>query len=152
MRATSLVVLCVVVTMTGGPACGQADDPAPLVEVVHLAGPLYLMTCDGRAGTVASIGEDGVLLVDTGFTRTAEDQLAAIRKLTDREIRYIINTHADGDHVGGNALLGQRAAILAHPRVRERMGHYFSLPPTSLELDSSNDNARRVLAELTEIK
>ena len=133
MKRTVAVALFFLATVAGVQAVAQEVEPPSPVEVEHLVGPLYLMTCDGRAGTVASIGEDGVLLVDTGFTRTAEDQLAAIRKLTNRDIRYIINTHADGDHVGGNALLGQRAAILAHPRVRERMGHYFSLPPTSLE-------------------
>jgi glyoxylase-like metal-dependent hydrolase (beta-lactamase superfamily II) len=126
------VLLCFLAAVASVQATAQEVEPPSLVEVQHLAGPLYLMTCDGRAGTVASIGEDGVLLVDTGFARTAEDQLAAIRKISDQDIRYIINTHADGDHVGGNALLGQRAAILAHPRVRERMGRYFSLPPASL--------------------
>ena len=74
MRRTTVAVLLVMMVLVGAAVSAQESEDVSSVEVEHLVGPLYMMTCDGRAATVASIGEDGVLLVDTGFTRTAEDQ------------------------------------------------------------------------------
>jgi glyoxylase-like metal-dependent hydrolase (beta-lactamase superfamily II) len=56
------------------------------------------------------IGEDGVLLVDSGAKTHAEKVLAAIRQMTDKPIRFIISTHFDPDHIGGNELLGKPGA------------------------------------------
>jgi glyoxylase-like metal-dependent hydrolase (beta-lactamase superfamily II) len=57
----------------------------------------------GAGGNIAvQIGEEGVLMVDTGAASSSGAVLAAIRKLTDKPIRYIINTHEHADHVGGN--------------------------------------------------
>jgi glyoxylase-like metal-dependent hydrolase (beta-lactamase superfamily II) len=62
------------------------------------------------ANVVVQIGDDGVLLVDSGAKANAEKVLAAIRQLTDKPIRFIINTHFDPDHIGGNELLGKPGA------------------------------------------
>src|SRR5690606_2445993 len=51
------------------------------------------------------VGDDGVLLVDTQYAALSEKILAAIAELSDRPIRYIVNTHHHGDHTGGNANL-----------------------------------------------
>jgi glyoxylase-like metal-dependent hydrolase (beta-lactamase superfamily II) len=57
----------------------------------------------GAGGNVAvQIGKDGVVVVDAGSADRADALVAAIRRLTDRPIRYVINTSADPDHVGGN--------------------------------------------------
>jgi glyoxylase-like metal-dependent hydrolase (beta-lactamase superfamily II) len=125
MRVRAFLVCTLLVV---GPVFAQEAEPPPLVEVSHIAGPLYQLLCDGTAGMVASVGEDGVLLVDTGYARTAAAAKEKLAKLGDGPIRFVINTHGDGDHVGGNAVLGEGATVIAHPAVRQVMGTYFSLP------------------------
>jgi glyoxylase-like metal-dependent hydrolase (beta-lactamase superfamily II) len=68
-------------------------------------------------------GPDGVLVVDTQFAPMAPKLLAAIRKLSDKPIRYIINTHVHGDHSGGNEPLAAAdgAAIIGHENVLKVM-------------------------------
>ena len=96
----------------------RSDNPrrkeAPLpgagdIKVLPVQGNIYLIAGAG-ANVVAQIGEDGVLLVDSGAKANAEKVLAAIRQLTDKPIRFIINTHFDPDHIGGNELLGRPGA------------------------------------------
>ncbi|HXI30633.1 MAG TPA: MBL fold metallo-hydrolase, partial [Vicinamibacterales bacterium] len=91
------------------------------------------------AGNVTvQIGEQGVLVVDTATAETSDAVVAAIRRLTDKPIRYIVNTHAHPDHTGGNAAVAKAgatvgggtigaaftpagASILAHEQVLARM-------------------------------
>lgn len=62
---------------------------------------MYMLV--GAGGNIAvQIGDEGVVLVDTGTAAASEAVLAAVRSLTDKPIRLIVNTHAHGDHVGGN--------------------------------------------------
>jgi cyclase len=57
----------------------------------------------GAGGNIAiQVGDEGVVVVDTGLAAAADAVLAAIRTVTDKPIRYIINTHAHADHAGGN--------------------------------------------------
>ena len=71
----------------------------------------YLMTGAGGNSTV-QIGKDGVLIVDTQFAPVADKMLAEIKKLTDKPIRNIINTHSHGDHTGGNEALSKAGGMI----------------------------------------
>ena len=72
------------------------------LDVLQLRPDFYMIA--GAGGNVAvQIGKDGVVLVNAGSADKADALVAAIRGLTDRPIRYVINTSADPDHVGGNA-------------------------------------------------
>jgi len=71
------------------------------VESVRVQHGVYMIAGDG--GNIAvQVGEQGVLLVDTGVAAKAPQLLDAIRKISNKPIRYILNTHVHGDHVGGN--------------------------------------------------
>lgn len=77
----------------------------------------------GKGGNVAiSAGDEGVYLVDDQFPNIADQLLAQIRKISDKPIRFVVNTHYHEDHTGGNeALAGQGAVIIAHENIRQRM-------------------------------
>jgi glyoxylase-like metal-dependent hydrolase (beta-lactamase superfamily II) len=100
------------------------------VEVVKVRSNVYMIA--GAGGNIGvQIGSDGIILVNSGNGAATTEVLAALKKLTDSQIRYIINTDAGADFVGGNAKLakvglnvlnGQTgAAILAHESVLARM-------------------------------
>lgn len=90
----------------------------------------------GAGGNItAHVGEDGIILVDSGASDRADEVLAALKSITPEPVRIIVNTSADPDHVGGNAVIaaagigispdpfatGQQATVLAHENVLLRM-------------------------------
>jgi glyoxylase-like metal-dependent hydrolase (beta-lactamase superfamily II) len=93
------------------------------VEIeTHLAGDGVWMLV-GRGGNIGvSAGEDGIFLIDDQYAPLTEKIRAAVARINDRPIRFVLNTHWHGDHTGGNENLGQAGAlIVAHENVRERM-------------------------------
>ncbi len=100
------------------PAYAQGRFDAVEVQVKHVQGNVYMMVGAGGNVTV-QIGDDGVLVVDTQFAPMAPKIMAAIRELSDKPIRYIINTHVHGDHAGGNEALAtpSGATIVGHENV-----------------------------------
>jgi len=106
------------------------SSPAPQGDIksFHVQGNVYMLVGAG-ANVAVQIGDEGVVVVDTGATPTREKVLAAIRQLSTKPIRWIVNTHADPDHTGGNETISQAgmtvngnpAAIVAHERVLARM-------------------------------
>ncbi len=88
---TRLVLACLVLA-----AAARAE-----LQVIPVQGNVYLLAGAGGNITV-QVGRSGVLVVDTGAAELAGEVLAAIRKLSDKPVRYIINTQADPDHTGGN--------------------------------------------------
>ena len=78
---------------------------------------------EGRGGNiVVTVGEDGVVMIDDQFAPLTDRILAAIREISDEEIRFVINTHVHGDHTGGNENLGRMGLlILARDEVRVRL-------------------------------
>ena len=93
------------------------------VEVTahHVAGGVYYL--EGAGGNIGlSVGEDGVVMIDDQFAPLTDKIVAAIRELSNGEIRFVINTHVHGDHTGGNENLGRMGVlILARDEVRVRL-------------------------------
>ena len=93
------------------------------VEIIprYVAGSVYYL--EGRGGNIGlSIGEDGIIMIDDQFAPLTEKIVAAIRSLSDGEIRFLINTHVHGDHTGGNENLGNMGVlILARDEIRVRL-------------------------------
>jgi cyclase len=101
---------------------GQQPDFSQVeIKVHHVGGNVYYL--EGQGGNVGlSVGDDGVVMVDDQFAPLSEKLVAAIRTLSDKPIRFLINTHIHGDHTGGNENFGKLGvAIMAHDNVAVRM-------------------------------
>ncbi len=90
-------------TVVLGLACMAAGARAQQgeIESIKVQGNVYLIT-GGGGNVIVQAGNQGVLVVDTGLAQTADQVLAAIRKISDKPIQYILNTHFHPDHTGGN--------------------------------------------------
>lgn len=91
------------------------------IKTIDLGNGLYMLV--GRGGNIGvSAGDDGVFMIDDQFAPLTDKIRAAIAKVSDKPIRYVINTHWHGDHTGGNENLGEAGAVIvAHENVRKRM-------------------------------
>src|SRR5215469_3809226 len=90
----------------------EQEASASGVYVLPVQGNVYMLT--GAGGNIAlQTGKDGLVLVDTGLADNADQTLAAIRTVSKDPIRFIINTDADRDHVGGNAAISNVATTIA---------------------------------------
>ena len=86
-------------------ATGALAASQPVFEVARLAEGLYELRTDGGGYTVkvvASVGKDGILLVDAGQRRTGAALLETLRTLGEGRPRILINTHSHIEHTGGN--------------------------------------------------
>jgi cyclase len=136
--ASAWLMVLVLVAGTGQrarPLHGRQRATAPsALETIQIRPDVFVIFGAG-ANVTAHVGEDGVLLVDSGSATTADAVLQAIKTVSARPIRLIINTSADPDHVGGNARLAragvrinpdafsdqEQASVLAHENVLGRM-------------------------------
>ena len=92
-----------------GQPAGASDSGE--LEVLQLRPNFYLIA--GAGGHIAvQVGTDGVVVVDAGLSERADAVVAAIKKITTQPIRYVINTSADADHVGGNEALSKAGQTL----------------------------------------
>src|SRR5262245_57460136 len=113
MRLGWAVVLGMAAVLTSAALSAQAPaGAADGVRTLKVQGNVYMLVGAG-ANIALQIGDDGVLLVDTGTAANAEKIVAAVRTLTNKPIRYIINTSADPDHVGGNDAIGKLGSTIA---------------------------------------
>jgi cyclase len=86
------------------------------IEVLQLR-PGFHMVAGGGANVAVQVGEDGVVVVDTGSAANASAVLAAVTKITSAPIRYVINTGSSADHVGGNETISKAGVTLLGTRV-----------------------------------
>ncbi|HTA69566.1 MAG TPA: MBL fold metallo-hydrolase, partial [Bryobacteraceae bacterium] len=142
-------------------AYAQQNGESAELHVLPVQGNIYMLV--GAGGNITlSIGKDGILLVDTGLPQMSDKILEAIRKVSDKPIRYIINTHVHADHTGGNEKIAkagstiaggnvvgdigasaqQGATVLAHQAVLDRMsaptGSQPALPSAAWPTDTYN--------------
>ncbi|HLG94946.1 MAG TPA: MBL fold metallo-hydrolase [Bryobacteraceae bacterium] len=97
------------------------QQPAPLT-MEKISANLYVIVGDG--GNVAFMPTDeGVLVVDDKFARDAPQIMEKIKSVTDKPVKYVLNTHQHGDHTGGNEAMisQQRAQVLIHRNARDNM-------------------------------
>lgn len=124
MLNRTLTLLSLPVVLLAAPAVfaqGQPDFSAVQIKVHQVSGNVYYL--EGQGGNVGVlIGDDGVLMIDDQFAPLTEKLVAAIRTISNKPIRMLVNTHVHGDHTGGNANIGAMGIdIVAHDNVRVRL-------------------------------
>jgi len=137
MRISIKIILSSILMLFTLPGFAQPDFDNIEVRTLQVRDNIYMLVGAGGNITV-QLGDDGILIVDTQYAEMSEKILAALHELSDGALRYIINTHVHGDHVGGNVNLaragatvsggnmsrdvsGQTAAIIAHESVLLRL-------------------------------
>lgn len=102
-----------------------AQQFATSFRSVEVSPGIYMLDgVDGFGGGNVGllVGDDYVVLIDDALTPTAPALLEAVTKLAGRPVDFVINTHAHGDHVGGNEFVAETGAlIVAHDNIRNRM-------------------------------
>ena len=105
--AVTAVLLCIA-------AWAQMDFARIKIKTTHVAGNIYML--EGAGGNIgASVGPDGILLIDDQFAPLAEKIRNALRELSDEPLKFLINTHFHGDHTGGNSIFGKEATSSLTP-------------------------------------
>jgi len=105
----------------------MAQQEVEPVEFRKLSDRLYQIVGGQGANGGAFIGDDGVLIIDAKMDRSSVDQIiAGVKRLTDKPIQYLVNTHSDGDHISGNQYFPQTAVIIAHENCRNEFFHKLS--------------------------
>jgi cyclase len=101
----------------------QQDFSKAEIKVTKVSGNIYML--QGEGGNIAaSVGEDGIVIVDDQYAPLADKIQAALKNLgiTDKPVRFVINTHYHGDHTGGNApFANSGSTVIAQDNVRKRM-------------------------------
>jgi cyclase len=128
MRKTVRVEMILALTamaMLGNRAASaqQPDFSKVQIKVSKVSGNIYML--EGAGGNIAaSVGEDGIVIVDDQYAPLAEKIQAALKDLgvTTKPVRFVINTHYHGDHTGGNELFNNTGStLIAHENVRKRL-------------------------------
>lgn len=142
-RLYPTLLLCLAATA----AFGQRDFSKVEVKATKVAGTVYMIT--GAGGNIGvSAGTDGLVMIDDQFAPLAPKIEAALKSIVDQPLRFLINTHYHGDHVGGNEHFGAKTTIVAHENVRKRLASGGKIwgndvppaPKTALPIVTFNDS------------
>jgi glyoxylase-like metal-dependent hydrolase (beta-lactamase superfamily II) len=102
------------------------------VRLTKLRGSVYMADIpsgEGGGNVAASVGPDGILLVDDMFAASVPKLQAALKGVTEQPIRVVINTHFHGDHIQGNRVLGGSAIVIGHDNVLKRVSQPSGAAP-----------------------
>jgi glyoxylase-like metal-dependent hydrolase (beta-lactamase superfamily II) len=120
----ALATACALSLVAAAPSFAQGMDYSQVeIKTTQLAPDFW--TLEGAGGTISVLsGPDGILLVDSQFAPLTDKLVAAIRRFSDKPIRFLVDTHVHPDHVGGNANFARLGAtIFARDQLRWRLEH-----------------------------
>jgi cyclase len=120
-----------IMLILSGLSLSQEYNPSEAkLKVIKLTDKIYKLQCISGTyvNTLASVGNEGILLVDTGYPQTGHLLKRELKKLGNGKIRIVVNSHEHNDHISGNVEFADEAVIIAHERVRRAYGgEYFAL-------------------------
>ncbi len=102
-------------------AFAQAPTPPDVqIKTTQVSGNVYML--EGQGGNIgACVGPDGILIIDDEFERLSDKIRAALTALNPGPLKFVLNTHYHGDHVGSNPVFGKEGTIIAQENVRKRL-------------------------------
>src|SRR5688572_31631855 len=121
MSTRSLLLSGIMAVLIASPTRAQQNLDTVQGRTTSIAPGVYLL--QGAGGNIGlAVGDDAVFVVDDQFAPLTPKVLAAIATITDRPVRFVLNTHWHFDHTGGNENMGKAGAlVIAHDNVRRRM-------------------------------
>jgi cyclase len=121
--AVATVMVGILAFVQVGRGQGQQDFSKVEIKVSKVSGNIYML--EGEGGNIAaSVGEDGIVIVDDQYAPLADKIQTALKNLgiTDKPVRFVINTHYHGDHTGGNVPFANNGStVIAQDNVRKRL-------------------------------
>ena len=122
-KANTCYFMVIIISMFTASSYSQEQEISS-VELKLISGDLYEILGGRGAGGGAYIGDNGVLVIDAKMDQASVEQtIQGITKITDKPIKYLINTHSDGDHVWGNQFFPEQVTIIAHEKCRKEFFH-----------------------------
>jgi cyclase len=151
VRVEMILATIAMATLGGRAASAQEPDFSKVqIKVAKVSGNIYML--EGAGGNIAaSVGEDGIVIVDDQFAPLAEKIQAALKDLgvTTKPVRFVINTHYHGDHTGGNEPFNNAGStLIAHENVRKRLetgGTAGNLGSIKMEQKPASKNALPII-------
>ena len=115
------VLWCGVALAWSAAGLAQPNFDAVQIKTTKVAANVYML--EGEGGNIGvSAGDDGVILIDDQYAPLTEKIVAAVKAISDKPIRFLINTHWHADHTGGNENLGKGGVVIvAHDNVYKRL-------------------------------
>ena len=117
LKKLFIIISCLVATS----AFAQQDFSKVQIKTIPVAEGVYMLV--GSGGNIGlSVGQDGAFLIDDQYAPLTDKILKAISAVTDKPVRFLVNTHWHMDHTGGNENIGKGGTIIvAHDNVRKRL-------------------------------
>ena len=116
----NIALACALLLASSLASAQDQDFSKVQITVTKVAGNVYML--QGSGGNIAaSVGDDGIVIVDDQYAPLADKIQAALKGITDKPVRFVINTHYHGDHTGGNAYFQKQAPVIAQDNVRKRL-------------------------------
>ena len=119
-RAWLAIPFLVIVALQSAPRVGAQADDGIFIQTLNAFDILYVLS-GGGGNSLALMGDDGVVLIDSKESTQTTQMLHVIRGISDKPVTTIINTHAHPDHVGGNINIPTATSIVTHSRTRAAM-------------------------------
>jgi cyclase len=131
-----LIALAALTAAFASGAHAQGGFAPPELATEKVRDDIYMIRSGASGNVTALLAEEGVVLIDDKFATDHDGVMAELRRVTDKPILYVINTHLHQDHSGGNAALQAISAkVIAHENARRTMAETQSsgLPNITLE-------------------
>ncbi len=118
MKKNAMLILTLILFLPASNLFGQrAAQP---VEFKKISGRLFEILGGRGAQGGMYVGDNGVLVIDAKMDRQSVEQvIEGVRRITDKPITYLVNTHSDGDHVAGNQYFPETVTFIAHENCRK---------------------------------
>jgi len=124
MKKGTLEIILLVLLLWPMVSSAQRRE-APPVEFVKISGRLYEITGGSGARGGMYVGDNGVLVIDAKMDKDSVDSvLQEIKRIAGKPVRFLVNTHSDGDHIRGNKFFSESVTVISHENCRKE----FFLP------------------------